>query len=563
MKFLISQLMTLPADKKSRRDLRVLGRFFAVLIAMIVIYSMLFHALMAREGQDHTWLTGFYWTLTVMSTLGFGDITFTSDLGRMFSVLVLISGTVFLLVLLPFTFIQFFYAPWIESQAAARTPRELPVTTKGHVILTRYDPVVETLIRKLDQFNYSYTVIVPDLAEAHRLHDQNIRVMVGALDDPQTYKSARIESAAMVATTRSDTENTTVAFTARGVSETTPVAATIEDSVSAHILEMAGATTVLRFPDIMGQALARCSSGGDAVTHVVARFDNLLIAEANAARTPLVGKTLRQNRLGDLDVNVVGVWDRGEFRLATADTLIGPNTVLMMVGSAEQLENYDEHFAIYGVSGEPAIIIGNGRIGQATAAALVQRGIDFRIIEQNPRRVTTPERTVVGNAAEPAVLEEAGLAKAPTVIITTHNDDTNLYLTLHCRQLRPDIEIITRSTLDRHVPAMHRAGADFVQSYASIGATSIFNLLHKSRVVTVAQGLDVFRVTVPDEIAGKAIVHAGVREHTGCTIIGYRDETGLVPNPGATVVLGAGHEMIVIGDWASRNRYFDRYGERN
>ena len=42
-----------------------------------------------REGQAHSWLTGLYWTLTVMSTLGFGDITFHSDLGRAFSIVVL------------------------------------------------------------------------------------------------------------------------------------------------------------------------------------------------------------------------------------------------------------------------------------------------------------------------------------------------------------------------------------------------------------------------------------------------------------------------------------------
>ena len=35
-----------------------------------------------------------------MTTLGFGDITFTSDLGRLFSVLVLVSGSAFLLVVL-------------------------------------------------------------------------------------------------------------------------------------------------------------------------------------------------------------------------------------------------------------------------------------------------------------------------------------------------------------------------------------------------------------------------------------------------------------------------------
>lgn len=563
MKFIVSQLMTLTRERKSRRNLKVLAKFLLVLVAMIITYSILFHALMAMEGQRHSWLTGLYWTLTVMSTLGFGDITFTSDLGRLFSIVVLVSGTVFLLVLLPFTFIQFFYAPWIEAQAKARTPRELPEDERGHVILTRYDPVTDSLIRKLDQFGHGYVVLVPELEAAQKLHDQNIRVMVGDLDDPKTYEAARIGNAAMVATTLTDAQNTTVAFTARGVSEKTPVVVTIDDAISAQILEMAGATAVLRFPDIMGQALARCISGGDAVTHVVARFDNLLIAEANAARTPLIGKTLRENRLSDLDVNVIGVWDRGQFRHARPDTMIGPNTVLMMVGSAEQLENYDEHFAIYGVSGEPVVIIGNGRIGQATAAALSQRAIDFRIIEQSPRRVTIPDKTIVGNAADLEVLEQAGLSRAPTVVITTHDDDTNLYLTLHCRRLRPDIEIIARCTVDKHVAALHKAGADFVQSYASIGATSIFNLLQKSRVVTVAQGLDVFRVPVPDDVAGKTLAESGIREKTGCTIIGYRDGKGLMPNPGAGVVLEAGHEMVVIGDWVARNKYFEIHGERD
>ena len=46
-----------------------------------------------------------------MSTLGFGDITFHSDLGRLFSLIVLLSGVVLLLIMLPFAFIRYFYAP--------------------------------------------------------------------------------------------------------------------------------------------------------------------------------------------------------------------------------------------------------------------------------------------------------------------------------------------------------------------------------------------------------------------------------------------------------------------
>jgi hypothetical protein len=101
MKYVAAQLIQLLRQRRARRNIRVLLRFFLVLIALVTIYSTLFHYIMMWEGREHSWLTGFYWTLTVMSTLGFGDITFESDLGRFFSMVVLVSGIIFLLILLP------------------------------------------------------------------------------------------------------------------------------------------------------------------------------------------------------------------------------------------------------------------------------------------------------------------------------------------------------------------------------------------------------------------------------------------------------------------------------
>ena len=68
--------------ESTKRNIRQLLKFMFVLTVMVTVYSVIFHFLMAFEGKDHSWVTGFYWTLTVMSTLGFGDITFHSDLGR-------------------------------------------------------------------------------------------------------------------------------------------------------------------------------------------------------------------------------------------------------------------------------------------------------------------------------------------------------------------------------------------------------------------------------------------------------------------------------------------------
>jgi len=106
------------------------------MVLMIGTYSVIFHNIMEWEGRQFSWITAIYWTLTVMSTLGFGDITFHSDLGRIFSIIVLISGVTSLLVFMPFTFIEFFYEPWMRAQSDKRAPKSLQIS--GHVILVGY-----------------------------------------------------------------------------------------------------------------------------------------------------------------------------------------------------------------------------------------------------------------------------------------------------------------------------------------------------------------------------------------------------------------------------------------
>src|SRR5690606_30885382 len=146
---------------------------------VIVVFSVLFHLLMHLEGQRHSWLTGVYWTLTVMSTLGFGDITFHGDLGRAFSVLVLLSGIVLLLVVLPFAFIRFFYAPWLEAQIRLRAPRRLRAEVEDHLIITNYDVTAQGLVQRLQESGEPYVVIESDLTKAAQLHGEGVSVITG------------------------------------------------------------------------------------------------------------------------------------------------------------------------------------------------------------------------------------------------------------------------------------------------------------------------------------------------------------------------------------------------
>ena len=536
-------------------------KFMLILASMITVYSVLFHFLMILEDQRFSWITGFYWALTVMSTLGFGDITFTSDLGKLFSVIVLLSGLVFLLIMLPFTFIQFFYAPWLEAQTKARAPRELPEDTHGHVILTRTDPITMNLIQRLKQYQYAYVILTEDIHQALELFDQDYKVVVGDLSDPETYRRLRVNKAALVVANIDDMMNTNIAFTVREISKEVPIAANADSDDSVDILQLAGSTYVLQFMKLLGQSLSRRVLRTSTRSNVIGNIDALLIAEAPAMRTPLVGMTLQQSRLRETTgITIVGVWERGRFEIPTAATHINSTTVLLLAGSAEQLKNYDEHIGGYQKFRAPVLVLGGGRVGRAAAEALEQAGIDYRIIEKNKKLVANP-KYILGSAADINTLTRAGIDEAPSVIITTHDDPTNIYLTIYCRRLRPDIQIICRANLDRNISKLHTAGADLVMSYASLAVNTILNLLKPDDVLMLAEGLNVFRAGMHASLVGKSLVDSQIRMQTGCSVIAINHDGEMISNPDPSVRFGEKDELIMIGTDDAEKRFLKRYPE--
>ena len=276
----------------------------------------------------------------------------------------------------------------MSAQAAARAPRRLPAEMRGHVLLTNYDAVTSALIRRLEQYHYPYSIVVAEVEDALRLHDLGLNVVVGDLDDPETWRHTCVEKAVLVASTASDATNTNVAFTVRGLRKDLPIITSANDEASVDILKLAGSSHVLRLAEMIGQSFARRTVGGDAMAHVIGTFDELLIAEATTRRTPLVGKTLRESRLREnLGVTVAGVWERGRFEPARPETTINDNTVLVLVGSKEHLVRYNGLFTIYNVSDAPVVILGGGRVGRATAGGLMRREVDYRIVELLPERI--------------------------------------------------------------------------------------------------------------------------------------------------------------------------------
>ncbi|MCB0967560.1 MAG: potassium channel protein, partial [Ilumatobacter sp.] len=330
-----------------RRRLRTVFWLVVVFVGMVALFSTMFHELMAREGRSYSWPTSIYWTLTTMTTLGFGDITFESDAGRIFSVVVLLAGSTFLLVMLPFVFIQFVFVPWMNERDRRRAPTSVPSQITEHLILTEPGPVELALADRAEQAGVAYVILVDDVDLAGRIHDGGRRVMVGALDDPETYRKARIDQAAMVVATRNDPTNTNIAFTVREIAPDATILATANAPESVDILEIAGADHVLQLGEILGGAMAARALGIGGKSHVIGEFAGLRIAEAGVAGTALAGRNLRELALrARLGVAVVGVWVRGDFTIADPDTELREPMILLLAATDEQLAAFDAEYAV-------------------------------------------------------------------------------------------------------------------------------------------------------------------------------------------------------------------------
>ena len=303
--------------------------------------------------------------------------------------------------------------------------------------------------------------------------------------------------------------------------------------------------------------------------------------------TPLEGKAIRDTTLrATTGVSIIGVWERGALEPARPDHTLTAVSVPVVIGTKDQIDALDKRLSLYDISDHPVLVIGGGTVGEATARALLKRDIDVNIVERDPQRCKTlrhldeavfksvgsnyipPDKLEVedpdsepdasfhspdvnvfeGDASDYALLDEAGIQNAPSVLLTTHDDAVNIYLASYCRSLNNRLRIVSRIVHPRNMEAIHRAGADFVLGYAMVGLESLWAILMDKELVVMGEGLDLFTREVPESLYHKTLAESKIGAQTGLTVVAV-----LCPNKdditqvNAETTLEPGHELLMIG----------------
>jgi Trk K+ transport system NAD-binding subunit len=150
--------------------------------------------------------------------------------------------------------------------------------------------------------------------------------------------------------------------------------------------------------------------------------------------------------------------------------------------------------------------------------------------------------------------------QARSVLLTTNDDAMNIYLAVYCRRLNKDLRIISRITHERNLEAIHRAGADFVLSYTTLGIDGVLSLLRGHPPLVLGEGVELFFVRVPASLAGRPLKDSAIGSHSGLSVVAVQEGDVLTAPLTAETVLPAGADLIVLGSHEQRERFEQEFG---
>lgn len=133
------------------------------------------------------------------------------------------------------------------------------------------------------------------------------------------------------------------------------------------------------------------------------------------------------------------------------------------------------------------ILIGYGPVGRIVHRLLIERGAEVTVVDLNLDTVRElkagGQSAVYGDVLRAGTLEEAGIARASSLILSADVEDA-AEIIRQARQLNPELRVLARCSHLRDAPALKRAGAAVVAAgEAEVGVAL-------AEAVTADDGLD-------------------------------------------------------------------------
>jgi Trk K+ transport system NAD-binding subunit len=523
--------------------------FLVATVLFIIVYSYVFLFLMANaEGRSYSIIDAVYWVIATMTTQGLGDIVFASSAGRIFAVLVMLTGIIIFFVIL----IPVVLEPVLES-----VRRSMPTKSKAnnHVLIVGYNSLVDAIIEDFEERGLPYLVVHDDREVIEALVERKIPCIFGDPGDEVTLRNAQIERANKIVLNQSDEKNAIVALTAKRLTKAV-IISLVDDMSNAVYLLYAGANKVVSPKQLLGIDIGH--KAAMPITHRLVGATPL-IGSLRIFELPILGESgINGVSIEDAKIRertgatIIGMWKRAKLSFnPSASEIITDTTVLLLIGTKKQLDAAKElsmcrldgtYCAIRG----HYIIAGYGDVGKRASKVLRSNGIEHIIIDMH-------QGDVVGSSADRTILKQAGITEASTLLVTINNDLDAIYTTLVARKLNPQLDIICRAVRPQAVEKLYQAGADFVLSQSVIAGQVLLKFVDprprgtQLREVLLSEDMKVVEYPPGPSLVGRSLKDLKIRSRTGCTVIAVTVNGATTPNPDPHQVIPKDSFLTVIG----------------
>ena len=143
------------------------------------------------------------------------------------------------------------------------------------------------------------------------------------------------------------------------------------------------------------------------------------------------------------------------------------------------------------------VLCGFGRVGKVVFEELTHRNQNVIVIDKNAEAISEIEENdsvVVINedATETGIISRLASDKCNSVIISTGDDVSNIFIVLTIREVNPDTLIVSRASKLENISRLKKAGADKIVSPELIGGQNLYIESTKPHIlrITVKHGAD-------------------------------------------------------------------------
>ncbi|XRO74593.1 potassium channel family protein [Methanocaldococcus sp. 28A] len=316
-----------------------------VIILLILIESVI---LMTVEGWD--FFTAFYTAVVTISTVGYGDYTPKTFIGKL-SIIIYIFAGVGAVAYTMGNIAGFFIEGHFKKYFRLRKMMDKIKKLNNHYIICGYGKLGKVIVEELKKCGIPFVVIDSDekILEEALEKDPNLICIVGDATSDDILKKAKIEKAkGLISVVTSDAENVFITLSAKKLNPNIYVVAKAEKPSTLDKLIKAGADRAVCPYIVGGMEIARIALNPDVVEFIhslVATEEDMEVRRYILKNKELDNKLLKDSKIREKTGATILAIKKGD-RMITSpppDTVINVGDIIYAFGTKEQLEKLKKY----------------------------------------------------------------------------------------------------------------------------------------------------------------------------------------------------------------------------